>query len=133
VLHTEAAAQHKLLVHHIEMLRTIPALKHCQVVMGLESNLGFEAQHTIHALRKSSVRNWIALMEGVDGTPGLLTTNSSKEVGLNSSSPETRPDQGVSLLTSVLFVGHVCRTSTALSIEPPPCLGEVSEHLGIAA
>lgn len=34
----------------------------------------------IHTLRKSNVRNWLALLEGVDGTPGLLTTNSSKEV-----------------------------------------------------
>lgn len=76
----EAATQHKLLVSHIQKLRLLPALRDAQVVLGLESNLGFEAQHALHALRRAEVRNWVSLMEGVDGTPGLLTTNSSKEV-----------------------------------------------------
>ncbi len=70
-------------------------------MLGLESNLGyrrlfalgslrlslhrgfarsFEAQHCIHSLRRAKVRNWVSLMEGVEGTCGLLTTNSSKEV-----------------------------------------------------
>lgn len=49
-------------------------------MLGLESNLGFEAQHALHSIRRAGVRNWVALMEGVDGTCGLLTTNSSKEV-----------------------------------------------------
>lgn len=49
-------------------------------MIGLESNLGFEAQHALHSIRRAGVRNWVALMEGVDGTCGLLTTNSSKEV-----------------------------------------------------
>jgi len=31
-------------------------------------------------MRAAHVKNWIALMEGVDGTCGILTTNSSKEV-----------------------------------------------------
>ena len=34
----------------------------------------------MHAMRAAHVKNWIALMEGVDGTCGILTTNSSKEV-----------------------------------------------------
>lgn len=40
----------------------------------------FEAQHVIHTLRREGVRGWVPLLEGVDGTVGLLTTNSSKEV-----------------------------------------------------
>ena len=76
----EASSQHKLLIDHMNKLRTIEELRGAQFVLGLESNLGFEAQHAIHSLRRSNFRNWIALLEGVDGTPGLLTTNSSKEV-----------------------------------------------------
>lgn len=37
-------------------------------------------QHVIHTLRREGVRGWVPLLEGVDGTVGLLTTNSSKEV-----------------------------------------------------
>lgn len=40
----------------------------------------FEAQHAFHTLRRANVQNCSYLMEGVDGTIGLLTTNSSKEV-----------------------------------------------------
>jgi hypothetical protein len=76
----EAATQHKLLVQHVNKLRLLPALARAQMVIGLESNLGFEAQHALHALRRAEVHNWVSLMEGVDGTPGLLTTNASKEV-----------------------------------------------------
>lgn len=76
----EAATQHKLLVEHINKLRTLPALRNAQVVLGLESNLGFEAQHALHALRRAEVKNWVSLMEGADGAPGILTTNSSKEI-----------------------------------------------------
>lgn len=61
-------------------LRTIHSLRHAQMILGLESNLGFEAQHAVHSIRRAGVKNWCALMEGVDGTCGLLTTNSSKEV-----------------------------------------------------
>lgn len=50
------------------------------MVLGLESNLGFEAQHALHAMQREGIRNWVSLMEGVDGTPGILTTNQSKEV-----------------------------------------------------
>jgi len=50
------------------------------VVLGLESNLGFEAQHALHALRRANVRDWVSLMEGADNAPGILTTNASKEI-----------------------------------------------------
>ena len=54
----EARAQHKLLVAHMNKLRTIEELKYAQFVLGLESNLGFEAQHQVHALEEGGVRNW---------------------------------------------------------------------------
>jgi len=76
----EASSQHKLLIDHINKLRTLRSLQWCQVVLGLESNLGFEAQHAVHSLKRAGLRNWVTLMEGVDGTCGLLTTNASKEV-----------------------------------------------------
>lgn len=38
------------------------------------------AQHTVHSLRRANVKNWVTLMEGADGSCGLLTTNSSKEI-----------------------------------------------------
>jgi len=46
----------------------------------LSSSRRFEAQHVVHTLRREGVRGWVPLLEGVDGTVGLLTTNSSKEV-----------------------------------------------------
>jgi hypothetical protein len=76
----EASAQHKLLVEHMTKLRTVSELRNAQFVLGLECNLGFEAQHIIHTLRRVAFRNWIALLEGPEGAPGLLTSNSSKEV-----------------------------------------------------
>lgn len=76
----EASAQHRLLIDHMQQLRSLEELRTAQFVLGLESNLGFEAQHVIHTLQRENVRGWISLLEGVDGTPGLLTTNSSKEV-----------------------------------------------------
>ena len=77
----EASAQHKLLIEHLTKLRAnIPEISNAMFVLGLESNLGFEAQHVIHSLRRHQFHNWLSLLEGVNGTPGLLTTNSSKEV-----------------------------------------------------
>ncbi len=76
----EASEQHKLLIEHMNKLRSISEFQQAQFVLGLESNLGFEAQHIIHVLRRAQFRNWVALLEGVDGSPGLLTTNSSKEI-----------------------------------------------------
>ena len=42
----------------------------------------FEAQHVVHSVRNARppIHHWCALMEGVDGTCGMLTTNASKEV-----------------------------------------------------
>jgi hypothetical protein len=51
-----------------------------QIVLGLESNLGFEAQHTVHSIQRARLHDWVALNEGAQGTVGLLTTNQSKEV-----------------------------------------------------
>ena len=51
----------------------------CSILVPRSSSR-FEAQHALHALRRANVHNFISLMEGVDGTPGILTTNSSKEI-----------------------------------------------------
>ena len=40
----------------------------------------FEAQHVVHSLKRAKVRNWVTLMEGAEGSCGMLTTNASKEV-----------------------------------------------------
>ena len=77
---TEACVQQKLVYDHIQKLRALPTLKNCTVVLGVESNLGFEAQHMLHALRRMELHNLIPLYEGVDSTVGLLTTNKTKEV-----------------------------------------------------
>ena len=77
---TEAAVQHALLLEHIERLRANPQLKHAKLVFGFECNLGFEAQHAIHTIQRNNVRDWVCLSEGPHGTPGVLTTNASKEV-----------------------------------------------------
>ena len=80
LLYAEAASQHRLLIGHLEKLRSLPACRNATVVLGLESNLGFEAQHTVHSLKRAQLHNWVTLMEGADGSCGMLTTNSSKEV-----------------------------------------------------
>ena len=104
---TDASAQHRLLIDHIAKLRTLPALRSCQAVLGLESNLGFEAQHALHSIRRAGVRNWCALMEGVDGTCGLLTTNASKEVMCVA-------------LQQLLAANHIHVAANMLSISLPP-------------
>ena len=40
----------------------------------------FEAQHTVHAMKRMNLPNCCAIHEGVDNTLGLLTTNKSKEI-----------------------------------------------------
>lgn len=60
-------------------MRKIPQLHDCTVVLVLESNLAFEAQHLMHALNANNVRRWVALSEGQGGTVGWLTTNERKE------------------------------------------------------
>jgi len=76
----EAHVQHNLLLDHINSLREIDQFRRSTVVLGVESNLGFEAQHTIHAMKRLGLRNCCPLHEGVDGTLGMLTTHKSKEV-----------------------------------------------------
>lgn len=49
-------------------------------VIGVETNLGFEAQRIIHAAQTHPLKRYIALWEGPQDTPGILTTNSSKEI-----------------------------------------------------
>lgn len=48
-------------------------------VLILESNLGFEASHILHAFEESKMPKWVALSEGVNGTLGWLTTHERKE------------------------------------------------------
>ena len=97
-----------MLLDHVAHLRETPELRHAKMVFGFECNLGcarstcplstpaqdratdeptvvswcrrFEAQHAIHTLQRNRVQDWAALSEGPNGTPGILTTNSSKEV-----------------------------------------------------
>lgn len=76
----EAYTQQKLVFDHIQKLRALSTLRDSTVVLGVESNLGFEAQHMVHALRRMNLHNFVSLYEGVDSTIGLLTTNKSKEV-----------------------------------------------------
>ena len=47
--------------------------------MALESNLGFESQHLLHALNEAKIPKWIALAEGPGGSIGLHTTADRKE------------------------------------------------------
>lgn len=76
----EAAVQHKVLLEHVRRLRDYKELQYAKLVFGFECNLGFEAQHAIHTLQRNHVKDWLALSEGPNGTPGILTTNSSKEI-----------------------------------------------------
>ena len=64
---------------HINKLREIPEIFEATIVLVLESNLGFEAQHILHAINKAGVKRWIALSEGAGGGIGWLTTNERKE------------------------------------------------------
>ena len=71
---------HKLVIRHIQAVRQIPGLEYATIVLVLESNLAFEAQHLMHAMQQNGVRRWVALSEGAGGTVGWLTTNERKEV-----------------------------------------------------
>lgn len=71
---------HKLLLTHIMQVRKAnPFLATATAVIALESNLGFESQHLLHALKESHLPRWIALAEGPKGTIGLHTTADRKE------------------------------------------------------
>ena len=94
--------QHQVLLDHIRRLREFPELRYAKLVFGLECNLGFEdqvcsmlprhhalclipaapfrVQHAIHTLQRNNVKEWVTLSEGPNGTPGILTTNQSKEI-----------------------------------------------------
>lgn len=50
------------------------------IVLGVESNLGFESQHIVRGLKQLGLTNCCPLFEGVDGTLGMLTTHKSKEI-----------------------------------------------------
>ena len=76
----DAYVQQKLVYDHIQKLRALHTLENSTVVLGVESNLGFEAQHMVHALKRMNLKNFVSLYEGVDSTLGLLTTNKSKEI-----------------------------------------------------
>ena len=78
--YADAQAQHTLVYNHITQLRTLIELAHATVVLGIESNLGFEAQHTGHSLQRKGLKDCCPRYEGVDNTLGMLTTNKSKEV-----------------------------------------------------
>jgi hypothetical protein len=70
---------HKLVVKHIAGIRKIRNLEDCTIVLCLESNLAFEAQHIIHTLQEAGLRKWVALQEGTGHSLGWLTTNERKE------------------------------------------------------
>jgi len=71
---------HRLLVDHIRRCRKVhPYLGDATAVVALESNLGFESQHLLHALNEAKLPKWIALAEGPGGSIGLHTTADRKE------------------------------------------------------
>lgn len=76
----DASRQYDLLAQHIATLRSLPQLKDAWIVLGVECNLGQEAQHILHGMRLRKVDRIIPLHEGPMDTPGMLTTNSSKEI-----------------------------------------------------
>ena len=69
---------HRLLVTHINKVRSIPILAHTTAVLIFESNLAFESQHLLHALEGAGVKRWVSLSEGQQGSLGFLTTNERK-------------------------------------------------------
>ena len=70
---------HRLVVAHIARIRRIKNLQDATIVLCLESNLAYEAQHIIHSLQEAGLKKWVALQEGAGYTMGWLTTNERKE------------------------------------------------------
>ena len=70
---------HRLVIEHIRKIREIRNLENSTIVLCLESNLAFEAQHIVHSIQAAGVRRWLALQEGAGNTLGWLTTNERKE------------------------------------------------------
>lgn len=64
---------HKLVVQHIASVRKMTNLGASTIVLCLESNLAYEAQHIIHMLQENGLKRWVALQEGAGGTLGWLT------------------------------------------------------------
>jgi hypothetical protein len=60
-------------IKHIVTARQIPGLENATVVLVLESNLAFEAQHIVHAINSAGIKRWVALSEGAGGSLGWLT------------------------------------------------------------
>jgi len=70
---------HKVVCQHIAAIRRVRNLHDCTIVLCLESNLAYEAQHIIHTLQEAGLKKWVALQEGAGYTLGWLTTNERKE------------------------------------------------------
>lgn len=84
------------MVDHIKRVRAMDVhMANATAVIALESNLGFESQHLLHALNESKLSKWVALAEGPGGSIGLHTTADRKE-------------QYCLLLREVLRQGRVC-------------------------
>lgn len=75
----EVRRTHELFVAHVNACRSIALFEETTAVVVAESNLGFESQHLLHALKNASVKKWMALTEGPQGGLGLLTTAERKE------------------------------------------------------
>jgi hypothetical protein len=67
---------HRLVIEHINKIRQIHNLENSTIVLCLESNLAFEAQHIVHSIQAAGVRRWLALQEGAGNTLGWLTVRS---------------------------------------------------------
>ena len=66
---------HRLVVAHIARVRRIRNLQDSTIVLCLESNLAYEAQHIIHTLQEAGLKKWVALMEGAaHGARSCLAT-----------------------------------------------------------
>lgn len=69
---------HRTVVKHIHSARQIPNLEDATVVLVLESNLAYEAQHIVHAVQAAGVKRWVALSEGAGGALGWLTVRGAR-------------------------------------------------------
>ena len=80
LLRTKNVAEtHRVVVDHLASVRKMTGMDESTAVLSLESNLGFECQHIIHALKRAETPRWLALNEGAGGGIGFLTTNQTKE------------------------------------------------------
>lgn len=50
---------HKLVIAHVANIRRIKNLEDCTIVLCLESNLAYEAQHIIHSLQGAGLKRWV--------------------------------------------------------------------------